>query len=115
MKTLLLTRDWDVTLDQQGNLALASDPLSQAQDAASEIKLFRGELWYDTRQGIPYWQEILGKLPPVALMQAKFRAAALRVPGVVTATVSIDSVANREVVGQVVITNAQSQRVVFNF
>lgn len=106
MKTLLLDPDtWDLTLDQGGNLALASDPYSQAQDAASAIKLFRGELQYDVGQGIPYWQEILGRLPSIALMKAKFEAAALTVPGVVSAVCLIRSIVDREVTGQVQITN----------
>jgi len=106
MKTLLLDVDtWDLVLDQAGNLALASDPYSQAQDAASAIRLFRGELQYDVNQGIPYWQEILGHLPPLALMKAKFEQAALTVPGVISALCVIDSVANREVTGQVQITD----------
>ncbi len=105
MKTMLLDANWDITLDASGNLALASDPYSQAQDAASAIRLFRGELQYDTAQGIPYWQEILGKLPPIALMKTKFEQAALTVPGVVSALCLIDSIADRDVTGQVQITN----------
>lgn len=117
MRTLLLTYpEWDLTLDASGNIALApttvdgrdvGDAYAQAQDAASAIRLFQGELLYDTSQGIPYWQKILGKVPSVSLMTTYFEKAALTVPGVVQARAfiaSIDNV-NRRVTGQVQIMN----------
>ena len=61
MNTLLLDRTvWDLVLDAGGNIARASNPYAVAQDVASAIKLFRGELFYDTAKGIPYWTEVLG-------------------------------------------------------
>jgi hypothetical protein len=102
MNTLLLDRStWDLCLDSSGNIAMATDPYAIAQDVASAIKLFLGELWYDTTKGVPYWGQILGELPPVALMKAKFVAAALTVPEVVAATCYIQSIKGRVVTGQV--------------
>jgi len=106
MDTMKLDPDsWDLVLNASGNMALAHDPDSQAQDAASEIRLFQGELWYNTDRGIPYWQEILGRLPSTPLMKAKFTAAALLVPGVTEARCFIESLSDRTVLGQVQITN----------
>ena len=107
MQTLLLdTVAWDLVSDLSGNIAVASDPYSLAQDAASAIRLFQGELYYNTRPGVPYWSTILGKAPPVPLMKAKFVAAALTVPGVVSAKCFIRSITNRGVRGQVQVTDA---------
>lgn len=107
MKTIKLNYDtWDLELNASGNIAVASDPDSQAQDAASEIKLFRGELFYNTARGIPYWQQILGRLPSSTLMKAKFSAAARLVPGVVAARCFMASLDGRSVTGQVQITNS---------
>jgi hypothetical protein len=106
---------WDLCLDASGNLAMASPPYSQAQDAASAIRLFAGELYYDVSQGIPFWSEILGRLPAIALMKAKFEASALTVPGVVSATCYISSVADRVVSGQVQIVNDAGQTAVAGF
>lgn len=104
--TLLLDRtSWDLVLDVSGNIAVASTPYSLAQDAASAIKLFLGELWYDTTQGVPYFTEILGQAPSFALMKAEFVRAALTVPGVVSARCFISSYANRLITGQVQVTN----------
>lgn len=103
MKTLLLdTASWDLTLDASGNIAVASDPASLAQDAASAIKLFSGELWYDTVPGVPYFQSIFGKFPvPVSLMRAQFVAAAMTVPGVASAKCFFTEISGRKVSGQV--------------
>lgn len=107
MKTLLLdTVTWDLVVDADSNIAVASDPYSQAQDAASSIKLFAGELYYDTTRGVPYFTEILGRAAPVSLMRAKFTAAALEVPGVTAARAIISQVLGRRASGQVQITNA---------
>ena len=64
MNTLLLdTVAWDLVLDSNGNIALAQPPYATAQDVASAIRLFLGELWYDQTQGVPYWQQFLGFNP----------------------------------------------------
>lgn len=107
MKTLLLdTVAWDLITDAVGNIAAATDPYSLAQDAASAIRLFQGELYYDTDQGVPYWTSILGASPPpISLMRTKFTAAALTVPGVVSAKCFITAVIDRRVTGQVQVTD----------
>jgi hypothetical protein len=100
--TLLLDRDkWDLVIDTAGNIAMASPPYSLTQDVASAIKLFLGELWYDNTKGIPYFQEILGKLPPVSILVAYLEKAALTVPGVSIARCSINSFQDGKVNGQV--------------
>lgn len=107
MQTLLLDVDtWDLTIDGAGNIAVASEPYALAQDAASAIKLFIGELYYDTSQGIPYFEQIYGKSPPLSLMKAYFNEAALSVPGVVSAKTFITSWIDRVVTGQVQVTDA---------
>lgn len=108
--TLLLdTAGWDLVVGLDGNIAVAGEPYALAQDAASEIRTFQGECWYDTSKGIPYWAQILGNAPPVSLMKAAFVGAALNVPGVVTATCFITSIVNRAVRGQVQIRSADGQ------
>lgn len=102
MNTLLLdTVRWDVVLNSSGNIALASDPYSMAQDVASACRLFIGELWYDTTQGIPYFDQILGTSPPTEFLKAQLVAAALTVPGVVEAKATIQSFENGILSGQI--------------
>lgn len=116
MQTLLLNpQTWDLMLDASGNIAVASDPYSLAQDAASAIRLFQGELWFDTTQGVPYFQQILGQPLNLSLIKAKLAAAALTVPGVVSATVIITSFSGRTVTGQVQVSDSTGNVSAANF
>ena len=102
LKTLLLDQTaWDLVIDSAANIAMATPPYSLAQDVASAVRLFLGELWYDTTQGIPYFEDILGQLPPAALLTGYIERAAKTVPGVVTARCIISQVDAREVRGRV--------------
>lgn len=108
MKTLLLDQvKWDLVQDAFGNIAVAANPYALAQDAASAIKLFAGELYYDTTKGIPYFSTILGEAPPLAYIKAQFNAAALTVPEVVAAQSFIESFIDRKIKGQVQVTNEE--------
>ena len=106
MNTVFLNpTTWDLVLDRSGNISVASDPYSQAQDAASAIRTFQSEVYYDTTLGIPYFAQILGKFPPASLMKAYFVRAALTVPGVIKARCFLGGFKDRTVTGQVQITN----------
>ena len=104
MNTLLLDLDtWDLLLDASGNIAMAAPPYALAQDVASAIKTFAGEVWYDSTLGIPYFSAILGQNPPLAVFQEYMVQAALSVPGVVSATCIVQAFdpSTRVVTGQV--------------
>jgi hypothetical protein len=88
---------------------MASNPYSLAQDAASEIRLFQGEYWYDVTRGIPYFAQIFGKTPPIELIKAQAVAAAEMVPEVSSAACFIASVSNRNITGQVQVTSTSGQ------
>ena len=102
---LLDVNRWDIVADLSGNIAVAEPPYSQAQDAASAMRTFQGEVFYDQAFGIPYWARILGQAPPLSLVKAYWIAAAKTVPGVVSAKAFIASFVNRTLTGQVQITN----------
>ena len=95
---------WDLALDATGSIAMADVPYAMAQDAASAIRTFIGECWYDTTVGVTYWADILGHSPPIELMRQKFIDAAMTVPGVVAAQVFLTSI-GRAVTGQVQVTD----------
>lgn len=110
--TILLDRTtWDCVLDADGNIAVADEPYSLAQDAASAIKTFLGECYWDTSIGVPYMQAIFGKNPPLALLKEQLVAAALTVPGVASAKCFITSLSNRAVAGQVQVTSQATGQV----
>ena len=100
--TLLLDQTaWDLVLDANGNIALAGAPYSIDQDVASATRTFLGECWYDTTQGIPYWQEILGDLPPLQYIAEQLQDAALTVPDVAAAQAVFTSFQGRSLAGQI--------------
>lgn len=107
MQTLLLTSDdWDLVVDTAGNIAVASDPYARAQDAASEIRLFQRDAYYDQSRGVPYWLDTLGRSPPMAVVKAHLTAAAKLAPGVVEAQCFLTAVAGRQISGQVQVKDA---------
>lgn len=112
MDTLLLDQvEWDLVLDANGNIAVAEDPYSMAQDAASEIRTFQGEVFWDTRLGCPLLQSILGQRPSPAVLKSIFNTAAQRVPGVLTAQTFLTALVDRRVEGQVQITSEETGQV----
>lgn len=106
MRSLLLDRTAvDLVIDAAGNIAVADEPYRIAQDVACAIRLFAGECWYATQNGIPYNTVILGQWPPVSLVKAQLVKAALTVPGVVSATCTLLSLDQRTFTGQVLVTD----------
>lgn len=116
MKTLLLDRTaWDLVLDTSGNIALASNPYAIAQDVASAVKLFLGECWFDTTKGTPYFEQVLGHLPPLPVVKTYVENAALTVPEVAQARCTLVSLAGRVLAGQIEVidTSGVSHNVTF--
>ena len=103
-KTMLLDQSaWDLVLDAQGNIAIAGAPYSVAQDVASAVRTFQGECLFDTTQGLPYWQNILGLHPPLSYVRQQVTQAALSVANVVKAQVTFSGYSNRTLVGQILV------------
>jgi len=98
---LLNPETWDLLLDSNASIAVASNPYAIAQDVATAIKTFKGECWYNTDKGIPYFEQLLGQFPPMSLIKKLFEDEALRVNGVVSARAIITSLTNRELTGVV--------------
>lgn len=110
MQTLPLnTASWDLELDHLGNLALADPDYSIAQDVASAIRTFQGECWYGATLGLPYFQSLLGKLPPRSYITSLLEQAALTVAGVVSVTVvSLGLNAQRQLTGSVIVVSTDT-------
>lgn len=108
--TLLLDlATWDLCADAAGNIAMASEPYSLAQDVATAIRTFLGDEYYNQQDGVPYQQKILGQAPPLQVFQQYIVQAALSAsPEVVSAKcviVAYDAT-NRTVSGQVLFTDS---------
>lgn len=112
---LLLTEDWDLTTDGQGNIAVTPDNLySIAQTTANEVKLFIGEGWYDRTQGVPYFERILGVNPNWGFIRNTLLQCALNVDGVLNAEMDL-YVNNRQLGGAIYITSTEgATNVIYN-
>lgn len=109
MSSLLLdVNSWDLTVNNDGNIATTtSDGYATAQDVACACRLFLGELWYDTTQGVPYFGNILGKLPAYGFIASKLQLAAFSVIGVTTAVAQVSLNSDRVLTGTVSISSIQ--------
>jgi len=115
VKSLYLSPEsWDLAVDSAGNIATCTEPYRLAQDAATAIRTFVGDLYYDQATGLPYFTEVLGQLPPIELVKSLMVDAALTVPGVVAAQVFLTS-ADRTLSGQVQVTDRAGALTAANF
>lgn len=100
--TLLLdTVAWDLVVDSNGNIAVASPPYSVEQDICSAVRTFLGECYFDDSQGVPYLQKILGQHPPLTVFQSAIEDAAMSVSDVKSAICVISDFSDRTVTGQI--------------
>lgn len=83
------TTSWDLTLDGNGDLAIADDSYAVAQDVASACLVFSGECYYDNTLGIPWKSEVLGKKPSPGFIQQKMQEEALKLPVVDNAVAAV--------------------------
>ncbi len=86
---LLNTEEWDVGLDDLGNIAITANPYAVSQDVACACLTFLGESWYDTTLGIPYYQRILGHWPGTQLINTKMQTEALKLTYVQSAACTV--------------------------
>ena len=116
MNTLfLMPNTWDLTLDASGNIAVASSTYQQAQDIASECRVFVKDMYFSQSEGIPYLEDILGKgRYPLALYRRHLQERALLVPGVEAANVQLALPNDRNLVGSIEFTNNKGKSGVIN-
>ena len=88
MDSLALTSDWDLDVDAYGNWRTVGDATPGAtsgpgyrlaQDVATRCLSWRGEVYFDTTQGVPY-SAILGEYASISYIQQLYTVEALKVP-----------------------------------
>lgn len=73
----------DLALDPGGRLRYVEDDAATAQEIKTRILFFRGENFMDTREGVPYYDEILVKGVDLGRVREIFRKVIMSVPAVV--------------------------------
>lgn len=101
--TLPLKTTWDIYLNAAGDLFLADQDSSIAQDVASSVKTFEGECWYNNTLGMPYFQAIFGRAPPNSFVVDNIKKQAFTIDDVVSVNVQGIGLKNRNVSGVIVI------------
>lgn len=81
--------DWDIKLDESGNIAVLSGAEAVAMDVACACQVFLGECYYDNTLGIPYQTNVLGKKFSGSYLAQKLKAEALKITGVSEAVATV--------------------------
>lgn len=83
--TIFLNPDtWDLDIDASRNIAMASTPYAQAQNAASACRVWLGECPLNTTRGVPYEANVLGYRPSLSQVASWFQDEADQVQGIDT-------------------------------
>ena len=64
--------------------ALLTGANAVAQRLRCRLRFFYGEWFLDTRQGVPYFRDVLLKRPSLGLIKSLFRRVILSTPGIVS-------------------------------
>lgn len=81
-KTLSLSDEWDLELTPEGNLKMLRDDSAILQDVANELRLWRGDAYFQQENGIS-WREVqLGERLSPAVITNVIRETALMVDSV---------------------------------
>jgi hypothetical protein len=65
-----------------GDLVICDNLDAIIQDVSRRLKFFLGEWFLNTKAGIPYFQEILGKHKPDGYVASLFRQVVMETPGI---------------------------------
>jgi len=84
MVDIRLDTDGDLYLTEDNDLDLVDGTDAIAQDVSTRLQTFLGEWYLDERIGMPYFQQILGKKPRLALVRSIYNDAILSTPGINT-------------------------------
>lgn len=87
--TMKLEESWDLTLDGDGNLAIATNSEAVAQDVASACMVFSGECWFNNTLGIPWKESVLGHQFTPGFISQKMQSEAKKLPIVDQALASV--------------------------
>jgi len=82
-------KTWDLTLDANNNLAVATDKYAIAQDVASSCLIFKTEVVYDKARGVD-WKNIVGKNLSQGFIVNQIKQQANKVDSVIDAVVHLN-------------------------
>ncbi len=104
-KTLILNKNWDIHINESGDIATSTGSYAIAQNVANAVRLFTNDAYFDRDKGIPHYDVELGytEAESQSALQNRIQEAALAVDGVTAAEVSL-SFEGRTYGGEITIT-----------
>lgn len=109
MKTWALDNlNWDVYVGQTGDIATLEGNDRLAQDVASSVRVFRGELPMDTERGVEYTKPDTNRQE----LNDQMNEQARLVEGVQNSVVVFEELQNRRLKPIIYVTNEENEQIV---
>jgi len=108
MKTLALQNDWDLYVDDFGNIALKEGNERLAQDVASSVRVFKGEIGFDTGRGVEYNKPDQNR----ETLNHQMNEQAKLVEGVESSVVIFEELDNRILKPVIYVTNTDGDQII---
>ena len=89
--TLALNNNWDIYIDENGNIATFDSDMAVAQNCANAVRLFTNDAYFNKDRGIPHFDIELGQkpLPAKSVLINRITNAVMNVDGVLDCQVSL--------------------------
>ncbi len=93
--TLTLDKNWDIQVDNLGNLFVSSGDYAIAQNVACALRSFTNDMFFAKNLGVPHFTTELSTSPNPVIIKDIFENEAKKVHGVNSALCEIISLENR--------------------
>ena len=112
-RSLFLNDNWDITLNNNGDLVTTSGLYCDAQNVANAIRLFTKDAFLAQDKGVPHFDLDLGRMPAFSAVRSVYRKNARAVENIRDAVVQNLRVDNdtRALTGVIVATTEDGQSV----
>ena len=110
-RSLLLDAQWDLTLDDGGNIATCQGAYAIAQNVANAVRLFTNDAYFDADKGIPHFNIELGHKPPYSILRNRILEQARSVEGVAEAEVVFNDPEERVLTGEIFLTTTEGETI----
>lgn len=104
----LKSDSWDVYTDEVGNIALKSDSARLAQDVASSVRVFTGELPFDITRGVDYNKPDTNR----DLLNHQINEQARLIEGVKSSIVVFEKLKDRKLKPVIYVINEENEEIV---
>lgn len=107
MKTIGLDDKWDIYKDKFNNIATKDGNERLAQDVASSVRVFKGEIGFDTSRGVEYNKPDQDR----QTLNHQMNEQAKLVQGVESSVVIFEELNNRTLKPVVYVTNEEGEKI----